>query len=77
MVAMVKLLPVSYTHLDVYKRQVPSLSVACDGLCVFYSMGKSVVVRPVSRIFIGTFSDKDVYKRQGIPCTSSFYGRLP
>ena len=49
----------SCTHND--HAAVPSLSVACDGLCVFYSMGKSVVVRPVSRIFIGTFSDNTLF----------------
>ena len=53
--------PVSYTHLDVYKRQVSPLRKASDALLLDNS---HLSISPVS------YTHLDVYKRQCQDCTS-------
>ena len=52
--------PVSYTHLDVYKRQVL-------GVCGGYQMlGESIIDIDGNEDFPVSYTHLDVYKRQGI-----------
>ena len=53
---------VSYTHLDVYKRQTIFLPISCTSPFTVASNTFPAEVVP------STFSDSDVYKRQSISC---------
>ena len=65
--------PVSYTHLDVYKRQVLLASVsACAARAAGSSSAKGVSARPAHRaMWAVSYTHLDVYKRQvlGRPST--------
>ena len=57
------LMAVSYTHLDVYKRQVNF----CSSILLIASHGNALyfLVSPMRKLYpINSFSRKDVYKRQ-------------
>ena len=62
-------LPVSYTHLDVYKRQVAGLLYLVLAL-LFKLVGAKKVMRFFPPIVTGpvSYTHLDVYKRQGVHC---------
>ena len=45
-------IPVSYTHLDVYKRQVNASSISLADFCITYTFTKSAVTHPLSKTMI-------------------------
>ena len=51
-------MPVSYTHLDVYKRQVEKRSIINEFSLAAFVVSASLILRPVS------YTHLDVYKRQ-------------
>ena len=56
------LVSVSYTHLDVYKRQIGHLNKAAGTQSTYRGLGSIDITAAVRSLLL------DVYKRQVIPC---------
>ena len=55
---------VSYTHLDVYKRQVPSISVNCRRINLVDGVGPTIQI--AEGYTAVSYTHLDVYKRQSV-----------
>ena len=66
-----KVKAVSYTHLDVYKRQVRGLVAPAMDAIKRTALGRTAGAIPVS------YTHLDVYKRQGLPHWKHIFGFFP
>ena len=69
--------PVSYTHLDVYKRQAIALAVSISLVSIFMMDGFrnmlfDIIIEDLPHVVVSpkavSYTHLDVYKRQATPC---------